>query len=111
MAAITVQNVTVTTSLTPSFAAASATGDYFQNNGKILLYFKNASVAEARTVTISAQAECNQGHEHDITVTVSTSSEEIVGFFRMNRFNDKDGRVQITYDNHADLTVAAISVE
>ena len=110
MAAITVQNISLTASLTPSFAAASSGGDYFANNGKIFLYIKNANVGAPRTVTINSQVNCNYGHDHNIEVTVPASSEELVGFFSTDRFNDVSGRVQITYSSEADLTVAAISV-
>ncbi len=111
MAAITVQNITLATSLTPTFAAASELGDYFANTGKIFLYIKNADTVAARTVTIASQVACNQGTTHDITVTVPTESEEMVGPFPVTRFNDADGMVQVTYDDHTDVTIRAISVE
>ena len=110
MAALTVQNITLAASLTPTFAAAAAAGDYVANTGKIFLYFKNANVGVARTVTIHSQVLCSQGVEHDVTVTVPASSEEIIGFFDVNRFNDINGRLQMTYSSEADLTIAAISI-
>ena len=109
MAELTVQNVSVGASLTPEFTAAASGGDSFANTGKILLYIKNEAVA-SRTVTIASQVECNQGETHNVVVTVPASSEEMVGFFSINRFNDSDGEAQITYDDEADVTVAAISV-
>ena len=111
MAAITVQNITLNTSLTPTFAAAAELGDYFANNGKIFLYIKNANVGVARVLSINSQVLCNQGVDHNISVTVPASSEELVGPFDVNRFNDSSGYVQVTYTDHEDLTVAAISLE
>ena len=110
MAALTVQNITLGTTLTPTFASAAELGDYFANTGKIFLYFKNANVGASRVITIASQVACSQGTTHNITVTVPASSEEMVGFFDVNRFNDLNGRVQITYTDHEDVTVAAISV-
>lgn len=110
MAAITVQNVTAETTLTPVFVAASEGGDYFANSGTIMLYVKNAHAVDARTVTIHSQVDCNQGHEHDLTVSVPESSERMVGFLSVGRFNDCAGRVQITYSSEANVTVAAISI-
>jgi len=111
MAAITVQNITLNTSLTPTFAAAAAAGDYFANTGKIFVYIKNANVGASRTITVNSQVNCNQGHDHNVTITVPASSEELCGPFPASRFNDADGRVQMTYSSEADLTLAAISLE
>jgi hypothetical protein len=108
---ITVQNITKATSLTPSFEAANADGNYFKNTGKIFVYAKNANVGASRTITIASQVECNQGSTHNVTITVPASSEEMCGSFDVNRFNDSDGYVQMTYDDEADLTLAVISVE
>jgi hypothetical protein len=110
MAAITVQNITLNTSLTPTFAAAAELGDYFANTGKIFLYLKNANVA-ARVITVNSQVNCNQGFDHNVTINLPATSEELCGPFDINRFNDTDNRVQITYDHHEDVTVAAISLE
>jgi len=110
MAALTVQNMTPSASLTPTFAAAAELGDYFVNNGKIFLYFKNANAGASRVITIHSQVLCSHGVEHDITVTVPLSSEEMAGPFSTDRFNDVSGRVQLTYADHEDLTIAAISI-
>ena len=111
MAAITVQNVTKDASLTPSFVAASELGDYFANTGKIIVYAKNVDAGDSKVITVASQVQCSLGSTHNITVTVPASSEEIVGFFSVDRFNDANGRVQMTYDDHTDLTLAAISIE
>jgi len=105
----TAQNMSIAASLTPVFTAAAAAGDSFANTGKIFVYFKNANVGVSRIVTIHSQVLCNQGVEHDVTITVPASSEEMMGFFSMDRFNDASGLVQMTYDSEADLTLAVVS--
>ena len=111
MAALTVQSITSLSSITPSFAAASSGGDTFENNGRTLLYIKNANVGASRTVTINSLVNCNQGHDHDVEVTVAASSEEMTSFFPMARFNNTTGSASVTYSTEADLTIAAIKVE
>ena len=110
MAQLTVQEVSKNSSLTPSFSAASSEGDTFLNNGKVLVYAKNANVGASRTITINSLVDCNQGFDHDITVTIPQSSEEMVGFFETDRFNNSSGQVSMTYDDESDLTIAAIRI-
>jgi len=110
MAELTVQAMTKDASLTPSFDAAAELGDTFINDGKTFIYFKNADTVAARTITIASQVACNQGETHNITVTVPTESEELVGFWSQDRFNDADGELEMTYDDHTDLTIAAIKI-
>lgn len=109
MAALTIQGVNKNAPLTPSFAAADVAGDTFANNGRVLLYFKNSD-ASSKTVTVASLVDCNQGFTHDISVTVPATDEVMVGFFEINRFNDTNQNVSMTYDDVAGLTVAAIQI-
>lgn len=109
MANLTVQKV-VLTGITPSYVAAAAGGDEFVNSGRIFIHVKNANVSVARTVTVDSQTPCSQGYDHDAAVEVPASSEKMIGPFPKDRFNDTAGKVQITYDDEADLTIAAIEV-
>jgi len=106
---LTVQNVTMDASLTPAFDAANADGNFFTNTGRILLYAKNGSGSPI-VMTIVSQTDCNQGATHDIEVTIPAGSEEMVGFFSNNRFNDSDGYAQITYSDVTTLTIGVMSV-
>lgn len=110
MAALTVQNITLTTSLTPSYTAAAAGGDTFVNNGRTFFQMVNGS-GGAIVATFNSLTNCNQGHDHNIEVTIPAGSEEMVGPFPANRFNASDGTgVAVTYDGVTSLTVAAISL-
>ncbi len=111
MAVITVQSI-VAAGLTPTFAAASSGGDTAINNGQMFLYVRNGHASAARQVTIDSLVNCDQGTDHNIVVSVPGGpSEEMIGPFQENRFSDPDGTgIQITYDDEADLTIAAIQL-
>jgi hypothetical protein len=110
MAALTVQKIALGTSLTPTFAAAAAAGDTFVNDGRTFVYAKNGSGAPI-TITVNSLVNCSQGFDHDVTITVPAGSEECCGSFPPSRFNNSANAVSMTYSAHADLTVAAISLE
>jgi len=109
MAALTVQSI-AKTGLTPSYDSAASGGDTFVNNGRTFFVVKNANVGVARTVTINSLVNCNQGTDHDLSVSVPASSEEWIGPFERTRFNNSSNAVSATYDDEADLTVAAIAL-
>jgi hypothetical protein len=109
MATLTKQ-VVVLTGIEPSYQAAAAAGDEVVNSGRIFIHVKNGNVSTARQVTIDSQAVCSQGYDHDAIVSVPASSEKMIGPFPKDRFNDSGGKIQISYDNEADLTIAAIEV-
>lgn len=108
MAALTVQDVTAA-GITPVYVAASATGDSFPNNGRVMLHVKNGG-ASPITVTIVSAKTCNFGFQHDITVTVNASSEKMIGPFPPERFNNDQGMVQVNYSAVTSVTVAALEV-
>lgn len=110
MAELLVQEV-VLTGLAPDYVAAAAGGDYFANDGKTFLECKNAS-AGIITVTIDSPTLCNQGATHDVVVAVPvTTGHRMIGPFARGRFNDANGRVQVTYSGVTTFTVAAIKVD
>lgn len=109
MGLLTVQNVSLD-GLEPSFAAAAEDGDTFVNNGRTFLHVKNADTIDARTITIDSLVDCNQGHDHNIEVEIPKEEERIIGPFSPSRFNSNTGVVSVTYDDHSDVTVAAISL-
>ena len=109
MSSLTVQNISLD-GLKPIFVAATEEGDTFVNNGRTFLHVKNADTVAERTVTINSLVECNQGHDHDIEVEIPKEEERIIGPFSPSRFNSNTGEVSVTYDDHSDVTVAAISL-
>lgn len=108
MAVLTVQDVTAA-GITPDYVAASATGDSFPNNGRVMLHVKNGGTA-AIDVTIISAKTCNFGFQHNITVSVPASGEKMIGPFPPERFNNDQGQVQVNYSAVTSVTVAALEV-
>ncbi len=106
MAEILVQEVLLT-GLEETTQAAAAGGDYFVNDGKTVLHVINGSAGDI-TVTVDSPKECNQGFTHDAAVVVTAGEERFIGPFDRKRFNDANGRVQVTYSGVTSLTVAAL---
>lgn len=109
MAVLTVQKPTLVNGINPTLVAAAAGGDSFTNDGKTLLYVKNAHTASI-TVTINSLQPCNQGFDHNIVITVAAGSTIQVGPFPTPRFNDNTNKVGVTYSLVTALTVAAVSI-
>lgn len=103
-----VLNVTTTgtAGADPAFVAASAGGDEFANDGKTYLEVQNTS-AGAINVTINSQKVCDQGVDHDQVVAVAAGARRIIGPFPTDRWNDSNGRVQVTYSAAAGVNVRA----
>lgn len=108
MAVLTVQKVS-NSGMAPTYGSADVAGDKFANNGRQVLIVKNGS-ASSVTVTVNSQKPCDQGFDHDITVDVPASGEKWIGPFEPNRFNDKDGNVNVAYSAVTSVTVAAVSL-
>lgn len=92
----------------PSFAAASAGGDSFQNSGAGERLRVRNTDASSHTVTVVAQAAagCPAGLTHNIAVAVPAGQERTIRGFDPARFNDVNNRVQLTYDAVTGVTVA-----
>ena len=98
--------------LTPkevTFAACTASGDEFVNNGHIQLRFKNADTSD-KTVTINSQKACNQGFDRDLSLTITAGKTKEINILDTYRFNDANGKVQITYSDVTSLSVAAVQI-
>lgn len=113
--ALLVPQQIVLAGIVPTYNTAKATGDgdEFVNSGQIVIHVKNAHADTARTVTIDTYTKCNYGldTEHDVAVAIAGQSEKVIGPFPKNRFNDAEGKVQITYsDAAADLTIAVVDL-
>jgi hypothetical protein len=113
MAVLAVQQI-VRAGLNPALAAASAGGDAFPNTGRVFLRVKNANAAAARNVTVASQlppGALPQGAaKTDLAAVVPALSERWIGPLDPASFNDSNGRVVVTYDTEADLTVGAFAL-
>lgn len=110
MAVLTVQQVALT-GLNPSYAAASAGGDSFDNDGRTVLHVKNTN-ASSRTVTVASQKPAVPGlaPSNNAVSVPATTGERFIGPFDPTVWNDSNGDVQVTYSADAGVTIAAIRI-
>ena len=108
---LTVQQIVLESNgLEPVYAPANADGHFFTNDGRTFLHVKNSN-AQTRTITIDSVEPCSQGFDHDVTATIAaTTGDHMLGPFPVQRFNDVNGRVNITFSAVEGLTIAAIKV-
>lgn len=93
----------------PALVAAGVAGDSFPLNGPIVIQTSNNGAA-ARTITFVAQNACNQGVLHNKTYLVPNDASRNWIYVPANevpRFRDANGRIQLTYDSNAGLTIGA----
>lgn len=113
MATLTVQKTDENGGIT--FAAATAGGDDFPNDGRTLLVVRNAS-AGAITVGVTAQVtEIRLRDLGDISKangggSVAAGGVDVFGPFPERAFNATTGRAAITYSAAASVTVAAVKL-
>lgn len=115
MAVLTVQRPSPT-GASLAFAAAASGGDSFPNSGVEYVEIVNGHATAPRTVTFDSPQACDFGLSanaaHDLAVVVpgvsgAPANRVVIGPFPVARYNDANGRVQVTYsDSAADLTVA-----
>lgn len=92
--------------ITPSLVSVES-ADEFVNSGRDFIHIKNTGT-EA-TVIVNSQTACNQGTDHDETITIpATSGEKFIGPFPKDRFNDANGKVQLTYGGGGTLTIGIV---
>lgn len=108
MAEITLTNDTIN-GFSVATQSASSGGDYIVNNGNTLLYVANGS-GSSINVTIDSPNQCSQGFTHDNVVAVGAGVSKWIGVFDQKRFNDVNGRVQITYSDVTSVTVGGIKI-
>ena len=110
MAELVVQEILLT-GLAPAYSAAAVGGDYFVNDGKTMLEVRNASGAPVN-VTVASPQNCDQGANHPLVIAVpATIGQRMIGPFLRRRFNDANGRVQVTYSGVTTVTVAAVKLD
>ena len=113
MATLTVLTI-ARAGLDATLAAAASGGDAFPNDGRRFLRVKNGHATLSRTVTIASQLPAGaipQGSvKTDLAVVVPALKDYFIGPFDPASFNDANGRVVVTYDTEADLTVGAFAL-
>jgi hypothetical protein len=117
MAILTVSPITLAAAVpidSTALAAAAGGGDSFPNNGVQFLAVRNAGGAPIN-VTFVGQKPCSLGvagtTAHDTVVAITNDSKVyMLGPFRTDRYNDANGRVQVSYSGVTSLTVAAFAL-
>lgn len=94
-----------------NLVAAAGGGDSFANNGLTVFVVNNASGAGI-TVTFDDPNSPNPGSASafnpDVAVVVGAGARRTIGPFPAFRFNDVNGRVNVTYSGVTTLTVMAL---
>lgn len=111
MAVLTVQKLTPSTGITPSFAAAAGGGDSFPASGQEFVVVKNASGGSIN-VTVDAPNADNFGitdNAHDLVVAVPAAGERWIRVADMVRFRDVNGNVQLAYSSPTSVTVGVFA--
>ena len=94
-----------------TFAAATAGGDSFTNDGNVALVVTNAHASAARTVTVVSDLTVDGLAVTDNAVVVAAQTTAYIGIFNTSTFGATSPTVQVTYsDSGADLTVALLQV-
>jgi len=105
MATLTVQNSTIA-GFVPTYSAVAAS-DVFANDGRTVIYIKNAG-GSPDTVGIDSLVSCNQGSDHDGGGSVTNATEKVFGPFDPTRFNNSNGQVTVTNSFLTSVTCAVI---
>lgn len=92
-----------------SLVAADVAGDKFENKGNAFLIINNASAA-AITVTIDSVKKCSQGFDHDLSISIAAGTEEKIGKFSTERFNDENDLISVNYSDVTSVTVGVMEV-
>ena len=103
---LTVQSMT-SAGVEVTFTAANADGNYFTNDGRTFIWIKNGDESD-HNIIIDSPTSCNYGFTHDVTVEVTTGEDRLIGVFDTARFNDSNGRVNVTYSAVTSVTIAVV---
>ena len=109
MATLAVQEI-VAAGITPTYAAVTALGDEFPNDGNTYVELKNSSGANSYTITFTTPATYQGVAVADPTVTVGTNGNKKIGPFPPQAFNNSSGRVAIGYTGTVPATDLTIGV-
>lgn len=109
---ITPQRILLT-GIKPTEEDALEDGNEFVNSGRHFIFAKNNHASEDRTITIVSQVDCNHGVNHPAPVVITAAEDEkMIGPFSKSRFNDENGKVQITYTptTGVDIKIAVLEL-
>jgi len=84
------------TGVTPAPVTVDDAGNWFANTGRCFIHLLGGT-AGALAATINSQALCSFGVDHDLVVTPVAATLYLIGPLPKSRFDDSDGRVQITF--------------
>lgn len=106
MAVLTVVSNTGNVFRSTLLVAAAGGGDSFPNTGVERFRVRNSD-SSSKTVTIVAQnpAGCPAGTAHNIVQSVAVGDEMVIRNLDPARFNDANGRVNVTYSAVTSVTV------
>lgn len=92
-----------------TYSAADATGNTYDNStGMVYLHVKNEGGTMC-IVTVTEQRTCSFGHQATNSANVVMgNTTKIFGPFDLMRFNDSSRKVNISYSQVADISVAAV---
>lgn len=105
MATLTVQNCLISGTV-PTYSAV-ASSDEFANDGRTVIYIKNAG-GSPDVVAIDSLTACNQGSDHNGGASVTNGTEQVFGPFDPTRFNNSNGRVTVTNSFLTSVTCAVL---
>lgn len=94
--------------LTHTFAAVdAANGNEFVNDGKSVLYVKNAGVGSIN-VTASTPGTVDGLAVADLVVAVANGVNKMIGPFPPGIYNQSDGKVYVDWSGGSSVTAAVI---
>lgn len=93
-----------------TFAALSATGDYFLNTGREIVLVQYAT-ATNQTITVSATPADDSGRATDVTITGAAAGEAMCGPFKPRNFNSGNQVVLTPAASQTGTTVAVVRLQ
>jgi hypothetical protein len=95
----------------PNYNGGLAIGNTYtiRNNGKTILYVKNAGAAPC-TVTINAAKTVGSHALAAETVTIANGAEKAIGPFAHDVYDDINHDVSFTFSNITSVTVAVLQL-
>ena len=103
--------------VTPTYANAAEAGDVAPNDGKMFIHVRNDEGAATRTLTFTPATTSFTDPERGvlakaaISLTVAAGGGEFIGPFKPALWNNSSGQVAITYTDHENVKIAALSFD
>lgn len=106
--ALTVQNLSAATPITPVYVTPVADGHSFANDGKQFVHIKNSS-GSTIYITITTPATVGGMAIADVNEAITTGTERMIGPFDPTYFNNSGGTVYVDY-SAISVTVGAFKL-